>query len=202
MDFERCLGIKNGFILVLVQPFRVVQRAVGDCVNGEGDRVKVKFVGEFVSNRIVVALLWNCIKLMDGLRSYSVCFLQVDGILYQPSLRPLPNGKLLRRAGASSSSLSSTVVRCGSEKRTPSTMLHFRSAYWFIAYCKRNRHFRSVWMAMWLLAPLPLVSPYQNISEAMDQLVNMEVETEIIEVVVGLLLAMGHTKCCEDDSEG
>nr|GEV92999.1 hypothetical protein [Tanacetum cinerariifolium] len=40
-----------------------------------------------------------------------------------------------------------------------------------------------------------------NMSEAMDQLVNMEVETEIIEVV-GLLLAMGHTKCCEDDSEG
>lgn len=36
--------------------------------------------------------------------------------------RPLPNGKLLRRAGASSSSSSSTVVRRGSEKRTPSTM--------------------------------------------------------------------------------
>nr|GEX41640.1 hypothetical protein [Tanacetum cinerariifolium] len=64
------LAIKDGLNLgscdeakkdlkVLVQPFRVVQRVIGNCVNGEGDRVKVKLVGEFVSNRIVVAILWN-----------------------------------------------------------------------------------------------------------------------------------------------
>ncbi|GKD32501.1 DNA gyrase subunit A, chloroplastic/mitochondrial, partial [Tanacetum coccineum] len=35
---------------------RVVQRVVGDCVNGEGSRLRVKLVSEFVSNNNIVAL--------------------------------------------------------------------------------------------------------------------------------------------------
>ncbi|GJR30120.1 retrotransposon protein, putative, ty1-copia subclass, partial [Tanacetum coccineum] len=35
---------------------RVVQRVVGDCVNGEGSRVRVKLVSEFLSNSNIVAL--------------------------------------------------------------------------------------------------------------------------------------------------
>nr|GEU54699.1 Toll/interleukin-1 receptor (TIR) domain-containing protein [Tanacetum cinerariifolium] len=38
---------------------RVVQRVVGDCVNGEGFRVRVKLVGEFVSNSNIVALFFS-----------------------------------------------------------------------------------------------------------------------------------------------
>ncbi|XP_076883884.1 regulator of nonsense transcripts UPF3-like [Bidens hawaiensis] len=42
--------------------------------------------------------------------------------------RSLPNGKLVRRAGASSSSSSSTVVKRGSEKKTSSTMYVLRDS--------------------------------------------------------------------------
>ncbi|GKE34821.1 hypothetical protein Tco_1454143 [Tanacetum coccineum] len=35
---------------------RVVQRVVGDCVNREESTVRVKLVGEFVSNSNIVAL--------------------------------------------------------------------------------------------------------------------------------------------------
>ncbi|GKA43109.1 TPR repeat-containing protein ZIP4 [Tanacetum coccineum] len=81
---------------------RVVQRVVGDCVNGEGARVRVKLVGEFVSNDKVVALfsgeqaakerssmhalLWNCAA--DHFRSKDY---EVSAEMFEKSLLYVPH---------------------------------------------------------------------------------------------------------------
>ncbi|KAI3771193.1 hypothetical protein L6452_02352 [Arctium lappa] len=81
---------------------RVVQRVVGDCVNGEGARVRAKVVAEFVSNDKVVALfagdpaakersvmhalLWNCAA--DHFRSKDY---EVSADMFEKSLLYVPH---------------------------------------------------------------------------------------------------------------
>ncbi|KAL4572297.1 hypothetical protein LXL04_019069 [Taraxacum kok-saghyz] len=81
---------------------RVVQRVVGDCVNGEGARVRAKLVAEFVSNDKVVALfsgelaanqrsgmhalLWNCAANYFRSKDY-----EVSAEMFEKSLLYVPH---------------------------------------------------------------------------------------------------------------
>lgn len=49
------LGLLGSCTISTLVAIRVVNRVVGDCVNGEGSRVRLKLVGEFVSNSNIVA---------------------------------------------------------------------------------------------------------------------------------------------------
>ncbi|GKA60213.1 DNA gyrase subunit A, chloroplastic/mitochondrial, partial [Tanacetum coccineum] len=78
---------------------RVVQRVVGDCVNGEGSRLRVKLVSEFVSNNNIVALRSLALielMLLSDLDIDTVNFVPIfDSSLKELSLLPARISNLL-----------------------------------------------------------------------------------------------------------
>ncbi|XP_023769740.1 TPR repeat-containing protein ZIP4 [Lactuca sativa] len=103
---ETAMGVFLGFLgrshVSAAAAIRVVQRVVGDCVNGEGARVRTKVVAEFVSNDKLVALfagdlaanqrsamhalLWNCAA--DYFRSKDY---EVSAEMFEKSLLYVPH---------------------------------------------------------------------------------------------------------------
>ncbi|CAH1433101.1 unnamed protein product [Lactuca virosa] len=103
---ETAMGVFLGLLgrshVSAAAAIRVVQRVVGDCVNGEGARVRAKLVAEFVSNDKLVALfagdlaanqrsamhalLWNCAA--DYFRSKDY---EVSAEMFEKSLLYVPH---------------------------------------------------------------------------------------------------------------
>ncbi|KAJ0644292.1 putative meiosis specific protein Spo22/ZIP4/TEX11 [Helianthus annuus] len=103
---ETAMGVFLGLLgrchISAAAAFRVVQRVVADCLNGEGPRARAKVVAEFVSNDKVVALfsgevaakersgmhalLWNCAA--DHFRSKDY---EVSAELFEKSLLYVPH---------------------------------------------------------------------------------------------------------------
>ncbi|XP_071699241.1 TPR repeat-containing protein ZIP4-like [Rutidosis leptorrhynchoides] len=103
---ETAMGVFLGLLgrchISAAAAIRVIQRVVGDCVNGDGGRVRFKVVAEFVSNDKVVALfsgqlaakersgmhalLWNCAA--DFFRSKDY---EISAELFEKSLLYVPH---------------------------------------------------------------------------------------------------------------